>query len=395
MKLCIAGNNNIAVDILSFSMTLLNKNDICVILNKNDLCRNTWQKSLGFFAKINSITILRLEDVYLFDDLTFFSVQFDTIVKPIFFKSRRLFNIHFSYLPAYKSMYTSILPILHGETKSGVTLHKIDQGIDTGDIISQTQVEIENSSSEELYVKYLIAGTTLVCSHLQNLLNGNFQTRVQPSTGSFYYNKSSLDFSKNELNPYQTAYQISLFIRALKFRAYQMPHFKNIPIYRAIISDEKSFQKPGTILHDNDEYFEICTVDYNIALYKDYFEIMVNCCKNNSFDLAKKIIPYIENIEQITKDGWNLMMIAAYHGSFEMIKLLVEYNAQTNSSNLNGTTILMFAKDAYLKNKNLDIIIFLLQNGANALAVDIYGKTIFDYTENTELVTLLTSYIHD
>ena len=53
------------------------------------------------------------------------------------FLNARLYNIHFSYLPAYKGMFTSALPIKNGEVDSGVTLHKIESGIDTGDIIDQ------------------------------------------------------------------------------------------------------------------------------------------------------------------------------------------------------------------------------------------------------------------
>ena len=39
-------------------------------------------------------------------------------------------------------MYTSIWPIINGENYCGVTLHEIDSGIDTGDIIDQIKVKI-------------------------------------------------------------------------------------------------------------------------------------------------------------------------------------------------------------------------------------------------------------
>ena len=42
-------------------------------------------------------------------------------------------------------MYTSCLPILFNEKESGVTLHKIDRGIDTGDIIDQITFPILSS----------------------------------------------------------------------------------------------------------------------------------------------------------------------------------------------------------------------------------------------------------
>ena len=69
-------------------------------------------------------------------------IEFDQIIKPTEFRSNRLFNIHFSYLPEFKGMYTSAIPILQGSTHTGVTLHGIDQGIDTGPIIAQEKFEI-------------------------------------------------------------------------------------------------------------------------------------------------------------------------------------------------------------------------------------------------------------
>ena len=48
-------------------------------------------------------------------------------------------------------MYTSYWPIKNGEKKSGVTLHKIDSGIDTGDIISQLSFDIDEDTLFSLY----------------------------------------------------------------------------------------------------------------------------------------------------------------------------------------------------------------------------------------------------
>ncbi len=41
-------------------------------------------------------------------------------------------------------MYTSCLPILHGKDITGVTLHEMDTGIDTGNIIAQESFLIDS-----------------------------------------------------------------------------------------------------------------------------------------------------------------------------------------------------------------------------------------------------------
>ena len=57
MKICIAGKNNIAVDCLLYSLKFYDKKDICVVLNKTDKLKNSWQKSLGFYAQNLGISI--------------------------------------------------------------------------------------------------------------------------------------------------------------------------------------------------------------------------------------------------------------------------------------------------------------------------------------------------
>lgn len=51
-------------------------------------------------------------------------------------------NLHPAYLPWNRGWYTNVWPILDG-TPAGVTIHYIDPGVDTGDIIAQTKYPIE------------------------------------------------------------------------------------------------------------------------------------------------------------------------------------------------------------------------------------------------------------
>ena len=101
-------------------------------------------KERSLLKKANEIGIetKTLEDIYSIENLIFLSLEFDRIVNPNKFKSNKLFNIHFSLLPKYKGMFTSIIPILNNEKTTGVTFHKIDKGIDTGEIIAQKEFEI-------------------------------------------------------------------------------------------------------------------------------------------------------------------------------------------------------------------------------------------------------------
>ena len=195
MKLVIAGKNSIAVDVLKHAIDNLDI-QIFVVLNQTEIFKNNFQKSLGFYANLWKIPILKLDEVYKHEDAIFLSLEFDKIVKPNLFKSKSLFNIHFSLLPAYKGMYTSALPILHNKSKTGVTLHEIDAGIDTGNIIAQKEIAIDNSdTARDLYTKYIKMGTELVIKNITNLVENNYSSYKQSHEQSTYYGKKSIDYS--------------------------------------------------------------------------------------------------------------------------------------------------------------------------------------------------------
>lgn len=185
MFICIAGKNNIAVDVLEYLLKKdISGEQIGIICNRNETGKNGWQRSLRFFAQKYGIREYRLEDVYSIEDLIFVSLEFDQIVKPELFADASLYNIHFSLLPMYKGMYTSALPILNGETEVGVTFHKIDRGIDTGDIIRQRRFELEqNDTSRDLYHKYIKNGTELVIDCMDDVINNRVVAMPQSVSG--------------------------------------------------------------------------------------------------------------------------------------------------------------------------------------------------------------------
>ncbi len=389
MKLCIAGKNNIAVDSLYYALTFLPKEEICVVLNQTDRRRNNWQKSLGFHAELLGIKVFELYQVQEIVDITFLSLEFDKIIKPDLFKTSKLYNIHFSLLPEYKGMFTSLFPILHGKKHSGVTLHTIDSGIDTGNIIDQLSFSIENISSMELYFKYLNYGTMLIKHHMKGLLFGKPASMIQPSNNSSYYSKKSFDFRNNEILPFQTAEQIKNFTNALNFRVYQQANFMSRSILKCDITENKSILKPGTIIDDNVEFIEIATIDYDVRLYIDYYYQLLDCCRKDDFILGQRIVGLVHDIDECDINGWTPLIVACYNGATEMIRILLKYGADPNKTNLNGTTPLMYAKDAVSNGHSIKLLQYLINYKANPLLKDIWGRSITDYTSDPIILDLL------
>lgn len=386
MRICIAGKNNIAIDVCSYAVEKYGKDKILVVLNKTDNGINTFQRSFKQFAELNGLTIVQLEDVYKLKDIIFLSLEFDRIIKPSLFETKKLFNLHFSLLPAYKGMYTSALPILNGEKRTGVTLHCIDAGIDTGDIIDQKEIHISRSeTSESLYLKYIENGVKLVRKNLERIITGDYTSCAQPILGSSYYSKKAIDYSNLRLDLNKTSFQIDCQIRAFSFRSYQMPSALGSRIAYSKILKNRSYRKPGTLLYDSDEKIVLATVDYDIELYKDQFEYILDCCKNDNTEALRGIYGLNKYIEIKNEKGWTPLMVAAYNNSKNIFKYLYSLNANINAVNNNGTTVLMYAKDAAIKYGDKELIDFILQHNGRLSQKDFYGKDLRDYLINQNI----------
>ena len=88
-------------------------------------------------------------------------------------------------------------------------------------------------------------------------------------------------------------------------------------------------------------------------------------------------------------------MVASYHGNTEAVKLLVNRGANVNATNLNGTTVIMYAKSGATKLNDVAILAWLLEKGGDMSTRDISGKDLLAYSklENNVLVTnFITGY---
>ena len=380
-NLIIAGKNDIAVLIAKFALKNFPDMNIFAVFNKNDSGENGWQRSFKKFCKEKNIKSLELKDCYNVDNAIFLSLEFDKIIRPELFKTNDLFNIHFSLLPKYKGMYTAALPILHGEITSGVTLHKIEAGIDTGDIIAQTEFSIsELQNSFQLYEEYLKQGVNLITGSFSSLINNSFQSRIQEAVGSTYFSKNTIDYSSLTLNFNCTAWEVFNQVKAFTFRPFQLVRINDKAISFARITDQKSSKKHGELVLDDDDRFIYSTIDFDIELIKDRFNELLISCEHGNLDTIISILrtnPTL--INEKDQNGWNPIIIASFFGYKKIIEMLLSIGADINSININGTTVLMYAKDYCIKKQNIELLKFLLLKGADPFIEDFNDKTVFDY----------------
>ncbi|MDM8349799.1 ankyrin repeat domain-containing protein [Pseudomonas sp. sp1636] len=382
----IAGKNNIAVHGLELALKYFDRNEIIAIVNANDTGEDGWQRSLLGFAKSNKVSIKTLEEVYDLDVDIFLSLEFDKIVRPEKIQTSKIYNIHFSLLPKYKGMYTSVWPIIYGDQSSGVTLHRIDRGIDTGDVIAQKSFILNRSDrSQDCYRKYIEASKLLLEENFSLLISDNeIIARPQPATMSSYFAKQSVDFSKLSIDLRKTAWQIQRQVYAYSFRPYQLLNFNGKAISDVLISDRKSEAPSGTVVEYLDDRFVVATIDYDVELIFDDFDSQISILPSMDVaDLSECILKML-GVSDRNRNGWSPIIVAAYHGRLDLVEWLLDNGADVNDVNYNGTTVLMYAKDFSLKNNNSEMVRFLLKKGARPELKDYKGKTVMEYINASE-----------
>jgi methionyl-tRNA formyltransferase len=93
-------------------------------------------------------------------------------------------NLHTSLLPRYRGAAPIQWAILNDDSQTGVTIMKMDAGLDTGEILSQQETPIgSQDTSETLHDRLARIGADLLLRTIPDFIAGKIQPRVQPSEG--------------------------------------------------------------------------------------------------------------------------------------------------------------------------------------------------------------------
>ena len=112
-------------------------------------------------------------------------------------------NVHGSYLPQYRGAAPMQRAIIDGNKYTGVTIMKMDVGLDTGDMISRERIEIEDGDNfETIHDKIGTVGAALLVSTLPSIVDGTALYEKQDEACSSYAAKieksdCALDFEKS------------------------------------------------------------------------------------------------------------------------------------------------------------------------------------------------------
>ena len=96
-------------------------------------------------------------------------------------------NVHASLLPRWRGAAPINASILHGDEETGVTIMKMNAGLDTGPILSQRAMRIQpDVTAGSLFETLSMLGADLLLDTLPDYLNGDIEPRPQPEDGATY-----------------------------------------------------------------------------------------------------------------------------------------------------------------------------------------------------------------
>lgn len=340
--ICIAGQSSLAIGVLRDVLATRPSDRIVGLTNPSEAARTRgfWQPSFRDELRRLGIEEVDLEWCAAIDDLVLISCEFERLIDVHRFRSNRLFNVHFSLLPAHKGAYPSVFAILHGDSEAGPTLHRIDAGIDTGPIIEQSRSSIgPRTSALDLFMTCQIEGRRLVSRNLESMIDDQAVAIAQTAEGSTFSSRTALDFNRlRRVNPKATASQITRQVAAANFRPFQLPVFRDAVICGAEILESRSQERFGTVLHQDSMSVRVSTIDFDVKLLVDHYPAFWRACRSGNLGEAKKLLAVVPRVDEWDERGERALAHAIRAGSPGLCEVLLEGGASTEDLDGLGTS---------------------------------------------------------
>ena len=167
-------------------------------------------------------------------------------------------NVHASLLPKYRGAAPIQWAVIDGEEKSGVCTMKMDEGLDTGDIIDVDEITLDpKETGGSLFDKLSKLGGELILKTLQNLEFGKATFIKQDDSKSTYAKKMTKELGRIDFT--KDAESIERLIRGLNPwpSAFTYLDGKVMKIWDADVVDAGGV--PGTVISEEKDSFVIAT----------------------------------------------------------------------------------------------------------------------------------------
>lgn len=176
-------------------------------------------------------------------------------------------NVHGSLLPGYRGAAPIAWAILRGEKKTGITTMMMDEGMDTGNILMQAELQIEKEDNgDTLQEKLSSLGAQLLTKTIEGMKAGSLSPKPQDHSKATY--APPLKKEDGRIDWKKRAEEIDLQIRAFNpwpgaFTGWEKGLLK---IYGGEVRKGTSPKEPGSILWVGSDFIEVATGDGSFLL---------------------------------------------------------------------------------------------------------------------------------
>lgn len=158
-------------------------------------------------------------------------------------------NVHASLLPKYRGAAPIQWAVLNGDAVTGVTTMRMDEGLDTGDIIMTEEVALDaDETSGSLFDRLSLVGAGLCVRTMAALENGTAVYTPQDCAKATHTNKIHKDMGNIDWT--MEAEAIDCLIRGLNPwpSAYTRLDGKTLKIWKAKVASHEMQAQPGCIV---------------------------------------------------------------------------------------------------------------------------------------------------
>jgi methionyl-tRNA formyltransferase len=158
-------------------------------------------------------------------------------------------NVHASLLPRWRGAAPIHRAILAGDETSGVSLMRLDTGLDTGPVYLQTRLSIDRETTAgQLHDRLSVVGAKSLIENLNAIVDGQIPALPQPDEGASYAPKIAKE--EAAISWQATAHQLERQVRAFNPwpGAETQTGGQRLKIWRAHALVDDSGQPPGSVI---------------------------------------------------------------------------------------------------------------------------------------------------
>lgn len=160
------------------------------------------------------------------------------------------FNLHGSLLPKYRGRAPLNWVLVNGEKETGVTLHRMTNRADAGDIVAQQSVAIADSDvALTLHRKLCAASQTLLGDALAKIRSGQTDERVQDHSQATYVGRRTPEDGRLEWEkPAQALHNLVRAVSDPWPGAFGFVGTNKFIVWKSRVRTDMAAAKPGTVL---------------------------------------------------------------------------------------------------------------------------------------------------